>query len=78
VLERAADPLYGAGINSEVFGNDAHTGPPRSRQSLTDSFFECRGDRGPPKAPPVGAERDRPPNLKLSRLIELKSTPLRA
>jgi hypothetical protein len=34
--------LYG--IDSELFGNDAHTGPPRSRQGLTDSFFECGGE----------------------------------
>jgi hypothetical protein len=39
--ERATDPLHGAGIDSEAFGNDAHTGPSRSRQGLTDSFFEC-------------------------------------
>jgi hypothetical protein len=28
----------------------ADTGPPRSRQSLTDSFLECGGDWGTPKA----------------------------
>src|SRR5215831_20236417 len=50
LLERAADPLYGAGVNAKPFGNDADTGPPRSRQSLTDSFLECGGDWGPPKA----------------------------
>jgi hypothetical protein len=44
LLERAADPLHRAGVNSELFGNDADTGPSRSRQSLTDSFFECGGD----------------------------------
>src|SRR5207247_2836439 len=49
-LERAADPLHRAGINSKLFGNDADTGPPRSRQSLTDPFFECGDDWGPPKA----------------------------
>jgi hypothetical protein len=38
--ERAADPLHRAGIHAKPFGNDAHTGPPRSRQGLTDSFFE--------------------------------------
>jgi len=26
--------------------NDAHTGPPRSRQGLADSFFQYRGNRG--------------------------------
>jgi hypothetical protein len=36
LLERAADPLYGAGVNTKLFGNDADTGPSRSRQSLTD------------------------------------------
>src|SRR5262249_6973254 len=50
MLERAADPLHRAGVNSKLFGNDADTGPPRSRQSLTDSFLECGGDWGTPKA----------------------------
>src|SRR2546421_12074653 len=50
LLERAADPLYGAGVNAKLFGNDADTGPPRSRQSLTDSLFQCGGDWGTPKA----------------------------
>src|SRR5215468_6285889 len=45
VLERAADSLHCAGVNSKPFGNDAHTGPPTSRQSLADSFFECGGNR---------------------------------
>jgi len=27
------------GSTPNLFGNDAHTGPPRSRQGLTDSFF---------------------------------------
>src|SRR5262245_50835788 len=44
--ERAADPLHRAGIEAKPFGNDAHTGPSRSRQGLTDSFFECGGDWG--------------------------------
>src|SRR5215467_11898842 len=50
LLERAADPLHRARVNSKLFGNDADTGSPRSRQSLTDSFLECGGDWGPPKA----------------------------
>ena len=50
VLERAADSLHCAGVNSKPFGNDAHTGPPRSRQSLADSFFKCGGDWGTPEA----------------------------
>jgi hypothetical protein len=37
-------------IDSKLFRNDAHTGPPRSRQGLTDSFFECGGNWGPPEA----------------------------
>src|SRR5262249_13146507 len=45
VLERAADSLHCAGVNSKPFGNNAHTGPPRSRQSLADSFFECGSNR---------------------------------
>jgi hypothetical protein len=48
--ERAADPLHCPGIDSELFGNDAHTGPPRSRQSLADSLFECRSNWGTPEA----------------------------
>src|SRR5262249_12605630 len=48
--ERAADPLHRAGINSEPFGNDAHAGPSRSRQGLTDSFFECGSNWGGARA----------------------------
>src|SRR5215475_8044822 len=50
LLERASDPLHRAGVNSKLFGNDADTGPPRGRQSVTDSFLECGGDWGTPKA----------------------------
>src|SRR5262249_24667120 len=50
LLERAADPLHRAGVNSKLFGNDADTGPASIRQSLTDSFLECRGDWGTPTA----------------------------
>jgi len=39
-LERAANPLHGARVNAKLFGNDADTGPPGGRQSLTDSFLE--------------------------------------
>ena len=42
--ERAADPLHCPRIDSELFGNDADTGPPRSRQGLADSFFQYRGN----------------------------------
>jgi hypothetical protein len=58
LLERAADPLYGAGINSKLFGNDADTGPAWSRQSLTDSFFECGSDWGTPKAFTLSSRTD--------------------
>src|SRR5256885_8850865 len=47
LLERAADPLHRAGVNSKLFGNDADTGPPRSRQSLPDSLFQCIRDVAP-------------------------------
>src|SRR5262245_13823047 len=47
---RAADALHCSRIDSKLFRNDAHTGPPRSRQGLTDSFFECGGNWGPPEA----------------------------
>jgi hypothetical protein len=49
-VERAADALHCPRIDSKLFLNDAHTGPPRSRQGLTDSFFECGGNWGPPEA----------------------------
>jgi hypothetical protein len=49
-VERAADALHCPRIDSKLFRNDAHTGPPRSRQGLTDSFFECWGNWGPPEA----------------------------
>jgi hypothetical protein len=39
--ERTADPLHCAGIDSELFGNDAHARASRSRQGLADSLFEC-------------------------------------
>ena len=42
-VERAADPLHRPGIDSKPFRNDAHTGPARSRQSLTDSLPQGRG-----------------------------------
>src|SRR5262249_37467282 len=48
--ERAADPLHCARIDTEAFGNDAHTGPARSRQGLADSFFECWSNRWAAKA----------------------------
>jgi hypothetical protein len=40
-VERAADPLHCPGIDSKPFGDDPYTRPSRSRQGLTDSFFEC-------------------------------------
>src|SRR5262249_62247875 len=49
-VERAADALHCPRIDSKPFGNHAHTGPSRSRQGLTDSFFECGGNWGPPEA----------------------------
>jgi hypothetical protein len=49
-VERAADPLHCPRIDSKPFRNDADTGPPRSRQGLTDSFLECGGNWRPPEA----------------------------
>jgi len=49
-VERAADPLHCPGIDSKPFGNDPYTGPPRSRQGLTDSFFERGGNWGASEA----------------------------
>src|SRR5215831_4455604 len=43
------DALHCPRIDCKLFRNDAHTGPPRSRQGLTDSFFECGGNWGPPE-----------------------------
>src|SRR5215813_10846155 len=72
-----ADPLHCPRIDSELFGNDAHTGPPRSRQGLADSFFQYRGNRGRPRRLPSpltgqtpGRDRFRllaSPNVRLAR-----------
>src|SRR5215471_4720996 len=48
VLERAADSLHCAGVNSKPFGNDAHTGPPRSRQRVRTSELTVFGAARPP------------------------------
>src|SRR5215831_19262217 len=45
-VERAADPLHRPGIDSKPFGDDPYIRPSRSRQGLTDSFFECGGNWG--------------------------------
>jgi hypothetical protein len=37
------------GSTPNRFGNDAHTGPPRSRQGLTDSLFKRGGNWGAPE-----------------------------
>jgi hypothetical protein len=43
-LERArADPLNRVRIYAELLGNDPYARLPRSRQSLTDSFFQRGG-----------------------------------
>src|SRR5262249_41444502 len=49
-VEGAADALHCPRIDPELFGNDAHTGPSRSRQRLMDSFFQRGGYRRPPEA----------------------------
>jgi len=49
-VERAADSLHRARIDPKLFCNDAHTRPPRSRQGLADSFFECWGNWRAPEA----------------------------
>jgi hypothetical protein len=38
-VERAADPLHCLRIDAKPSGDLAHTGPSRSRPSLTDSLF---------------------------------------
>jgi hypothetical protein len=48
--ERAADPLHCLRIDAKPSGDLAHTGPSRSRQSLTDSLFQGGGYRRPPEA----------------------------
>src|SRR5215831_19402752 len=73
-VERAADALHCPGIDSKLFGNDAHTGPPRSRQSLTDSFFECGGNWGAPEAFTLALGPRKPGTdsfLKIIRPLEL-------
>src|SRR5262249_61883559 len=52
-VERAADALHRRWIDAEPLGNDPYAGPPRSRQSLTDSFLQCRGYRRPTKTRPL-------------------------
>jgi hypothetical protein len=52
-VERAADALHCRWINAEPLGNDPYARPPRSRQSLTDSFFQRRGYRRPTKPLPL-------------------------
>ena len=52
-FERAADPLHRARINTELLGNDAHTWPSRSRQSLPDALLPSPGlSEGVPAACP--------------------------
>jgi hypothetical protein len=41
--ERSADPLHCPRIDAKPSSDLAHTGPSRSRQGLTDSFFLGRG-----------------------------------
>jgi hypothetical protein len=44
--------VHCSGIDSELFGNDAHTGPPRSRQGLTDPFSSVEAIGGRPRRLP--------------------------
>ena len=41
------------GLRAEPLGNDPYARPPRSRQSLTDSFLRRRGYRRPTKTLPL-------------------------
>jgi hypothetical protein len=77
LLERAADPLHRARINSKLFGNDADTGPSRSRQSLTDSFLQCGSDWGTPKAFTLipGPRKPGADSFRNHRPLELFSAP---
>jgi hypothetical protein len=52
-VERAADALHCRWIDAEPLGNDPYARPPRSRQSLTDSFLPRRGYRRPTKTLPL-------------------------
>ena len=50
-LERAADPLYSAGVDAEPRRDLAHTlGAPRLVEGCTDALFQLRGDRRPAEA----------------------------
>ena len=49
VRERATNPLHRAGVDPKPLGDLTHAWPPRSRQGLTDSFFECGGYPRPPE-----------------------------
>src|SRR4029450_7576216 len=52
-VERAADALHRRWIDAEPLGNDPYARPPRSRQSLTDSFLQRRGYRRSAKPLPL-------------------------
>ena len=52
-VERAADALHCRWIDAEPLGNDPYARPPRSRQSLTDSFLQRSGYRRPTKTLPL-------------------------
>jgi len=73
--ERAADPLHCPRIDSELFGNDAHTGPPRSRQGLADSFFPVSGQSGAPEAFTLSPDPRKPgtDSFRHHRSLELPS-----
>jgi hypothetical protein len=70
--------VHCSGIDSELFGNDAHTGPPRSRQGLSDPFFECRGNWGTPEALTLapGSRKSGTHSFRNHRTLELGNTPI--
>src|SRR5262245_52866463 len=53
-FERAADPLHRIGGHAKLLGDLPHAGSPRSRQGLTDAFFERGAIRGRPRRLVVG------------------------
>ena len=59
-VERAADALHRRWIDAEPLGNDPYARPPRSRQSLTDSFLQRSGYRRPTKTLPLAPGPGKP------------------
>ena len=72
--ERAADPLHCPRIDAKPSSDLAHTGPSRSRQGVTDSFFETRGYRGAARPLSLIPDSRKPGTDPFSRLPRTKTS----